>query len=67
MSLKKASNIYTIYALVNPFTKEPFYVGATKVKIKNRLLGHLSEARSTPIYAYKPKSWLAKDMVLLII
>lgn len=35
-----------IYCLVDPRNNRPFYVGATKVLLKNRLSGHISNALS---------------------
>ena len=32
----------TIYALINPFNNEPFYVGSTRRKLRERLSGHIN-------------------------
>lgn len=34
----------SIYCLVDPRNNRPFYVGATKVLLKNRLSGHIHDA-----------------------
>ena len=34
-----------IYALINPFTNEPFYVGSTHSPIRYRLLTHIQQAK----------------------
>lgn len=40
-----------IYCLVNPHTKRPFYVGATKYPLNNRLSVHINESKSLlPLY-----------------
>lgn len=38
--------IYTwqVYALINPFSGNPFYVGLTRSLLKNRLSSHISES-----------------------
>lgn len=37
----------TIYALINPFNNEPFYVGSTKCRLTSRLSGHLTGMEGT--------------------
>lgn len=36
-----------IYCLVDPRNDKPFYIGATKVLLKHRLSGHISDALSS--------------------
>jgi hypothetical protein len=44
-----------IYCLVNPITNQPFYVGATKVILKNRLSAHIHEALTFRLNKYVPQ------------
>lgn len=37
--------MYNIYCMIHPDTKRPFYVGATKTSIYNRLSWHMRDAR----------------------
>lgn len=40
-----------IYCLINPHNNRPFYVGATKLDLSNRLSVHITESKSIlPIY-----------------
>jgi len=61
----------TIYCLVDPRTNSPFYIGATKVKLKNRLSAHIHEAAvfrtnnyAMPFTAYK-KHFLIQELTKL--
>lgn len=45
LSLGYKPNMTTIYALINPETETPFYVGSTKQVLARRLLGHLQDVK----------------------
>lgn len=49
------NDIYNIYALINPLNSEPFYVGATRLKIRDRLMAHVYLSRQDMYWA-KPES-----------
>lgn len=46
MLLESYVAIYKLYTLRNPFTKEVFYVGQTKMSLSTRLSGHISGSES---------------------
>ena len=50
-----------IYALVNPLTKQIFYVGATSTEIEVRLSGHLNQARNE--IGNKKRNSVIKDII----
>lgn len=58
-----------IYCLVDPRNNKPFYVGATKTLLKNRLSGHISAAFSfneniyTAKFSASKKHYLIKELI----
>lgn len=45
--------VATIYCLIDSNTSTPFYVGSTHIGIKNRMSGHLSALKKSPIPLYQ--------------
>lgn len=57
-----------VYCLVDPRNNKPFYVGATKILLKNRLSNHIHEARVFMVNKYSPqyscnKHFLIQELV----
>jgi hypothetical protein len=53
-----------VYCLVDPRNNKPFYVGATKILLKNRLSAHIHDASTFVINKYVPQTSRKKHYLI---